>query len=640
MLLSQKKSTANWITLVTIIGIGLFVSFLPLLIGGVFDANDLVSFHLKNAARFTEQFFSGDLYPRWLIDMNGGLGSPLFFFHAPLSYYVTSFFSLVFRDAKGWLPLVFSSSTALILSGFTAFLWLKEITNRSVALFGTIIYMILPYHLAIDLYWRFSITEMWVFVWLPLLLYFTAKIVQNERFSIVGYSFSLAALIFTQLSAALIFIIIPIGYGIALANRSWRSLIIRLLAATGLGICISSVYWYPADTMQNNIALKIDKIFFYYNNFLFKVPNEILDPTLWKYVEVISILTAVVAGCAWGIARYNLIQEYVMESYYWLGVTIVAVVMCTPLSQPIWFLLPPVQSVHLPWLFNILLVVSTTALISLAIYTIGNPISILIDKPIKIIVFVLAIVFLAGLEILPIYANNNPIAKISSNTVLIIVLSLLVAVGVSLIRAVIDFSHHRTLVVGVLLLVSLQLTTVVVIPEKLSQKPRNVTQELSVSIDSPRYRLRWVPAKLFNIGYLKSYVKNPNRAKFIAGEGTVKTTTWKPRNIILAVDAKKDSIIKVNQYYYPGWSASITGDKEVKMLLTKQSENDGLIQFNVPTGKAEVKLNLEASFAEKIGQIVTLVSSLGVIAWSAFSYYTKPYASAAPISDSNQEKSE
>jgi|GEM_PF-1250352 len=621
MVLSLRKSV-DWFALVIIIGLGLTLSLLPLLIGGIFEANDLVSFHLKTALHFTQQFWAGELYPRWLIDMNGGLGSPIFFFQGPVSYYITSFFSLIFKDSKGWLPLVFSSSLALIISGFTTFLWLKETTNRAVAIFGAIIYMILPYHLAVDMYWRFSLTELWSFAWLPLLLYLTIKIIQGERFSLISYSICYAALILTQLSAGLIFGLVPIGYILILTNKNGRPAVLKLLLGTLWGIGLSAIYWYPAYQMQNNIALSTDKIFFYTNNFLFKVPNEILDPQLWKYLEVITILTAVVAGCAWAIARYNYMAEYVLESYYWFVLVIISTVMCTPLGQPIWLILPPLHSISLPWIFNIILVISTTALISLAAYTTGNPMSILINNPIKIAILSLGSVLLAFLIVLPIYSYNLPIPK-ANNTVLLIAIILLIAVAISYMKIVIDFSHHRTLIIGILLIISLSISSAIVISQRISNKPRNITQELNVSIDPARYRLRWVPPKLFNVGYLKSYTKNPNKAKFLAGEGSIKIQNWKPNNMTFEITAKKDSVIKVNQYYYPGWTASLIG-KDTKILPTKPSENDGLIQFNIPGGNSVVSLNREVTPIERMGQIITLLSILGLGGWLFFFLSRKP----------------
>lgn len=40
--------------------------------------------HLNFIKNFSAQFWHGDLYPRWLMDMNKGLGSPSFFVFPPV----------------------------------------------------------------------------------------------------------------------------------------------------------------------------------------------------------------------------------------------------------------------------------------------------------------------------------------------------------------------------------------------------------------------------------------------------------------------------------------------------------------------------------------------------------------------------
>lgn len=283
------------------------------------------------------------------------------------------------------------------------------------------------------------------------------------------------------------------------------------------------------------------------------------------------------------------------------------------------------------------MLLSTTALLSLAVYTVGNPLSILIDKPLKIAIFIISSLLLALLLVLPLYVNNIPKAD---NTILIISLTLLIVTGISFIKIIIDFSHQRSLIIGVLLITSLLISSAIIIPQRLSVKPRNIEQELKMSMDLAKHRPRWVPAKLFNASHLKPYLKNTNRAKFISGEGTIETPTWEPRNIVFEIEAKRDAVIKVNQYYYPGWSAFMVNENEVKSLPTKASSNDGLIQFNLPSGKSKVQLILEITGVERIGQIITLLTIFSLIGWLIFSFYSQKNTPIPKetIQQSSQEK--
>ncbi len=65
--------------------------------------------HLIFSHHFSSQLLQGELYPRWLSDMNGGFGSPTFFFYPPVPYYATTLFAWVpEQGALGCSPLSFS----------------------------------------------------------------------------------------------------------------------------------------------------------------------------------------------------------------------------------------------------------------------------------------------------------------------------------------------------------------------------------------------------------------------------------------------------------------------------------------------------------------------------------------------------
>ena len=88
--------------------IATLIAYAPVLWNG-YPANAWDSrYNAVTGRLFSEQFWSGDLYPRWLIGMNSGLGSPHFFFYAPLGYYIAAAFH--------WL----SASTGLAQLGAAA----------------------------------------------------------------------------------------------------------------------------------------------------------------------------------------------------------------------------------------------------------------------------------------------------------------------------------------------------------------------------------------------------------------------------------------------------------------------------------------------------------------------------------------
>ena len=107
-----------------IIGAGLLLS-LPLLLYGLpFRSSDGV-FHAVLYKHFSSQLWAGEFYPRWLMGMNGGLGSASCFYYPPVPYYLTAMVKPFFaRDVQGWHQLGFSAAIALAISGVCAYLWL------------------------------------------------------------------------------------------------------------------------------------------------------------------------------------------------------------------------------------------------------------------------------------------------------------------------------------------------------------------------------------------------------------------------------------------------------------------------------------------------------------------------------------
>ena len=111
----------------------------------------------------------GELYPRWLMAMNGGFGSPTFFFYPPLPYYVPRPVCRArLPRPAGRLPCsaapplrCCSQHVCLSVAACHHFPW----PGPGVSL----LYLILPYHVAMDLYARFALAEFWAFAWAPLI---------------------------------------------------------------------------------------------------------------------------------------------------------------------------------------------------------------------------------------------------------------------------------------------------------------------------------------------------------------------------------------------------------------------------------------------------------------------------------------
>ena len=602
-----KAKRINLIHIFVIVGIGLILTS-PAIFYGVFGAQDLVPYHMKWAKHFSEQFWTGDLYPRWLLKMNAGLGSPTFFFYAPIPYYFTSLFHPLFANAPyGWAQLSLSTSLALVASGITAYIWLKNITDRNSALIASILYMALPYHLAVDLYWRFAFAEYWTFVWIPLILYFSKKIVSEQKFSIVGFAVSYALLIMTHLPTLIIFSPVPIGYILLFAGKRQRKkALIRLLVAMILGVGLSAIYWLPAMTTQEYISMNAirERAYFYGNLFLFSGPGDYHEKIFWRYLEVLTMLMGGLACCAFVITRNNKLGTFRRESNYWIFIAIIALFMTLPISKPVWDLLPVVQIVAFPWRFNTVLTVATTALLALAVSSL-NPVIFLNKKPLVVAILLVTSLLLAGLQLLP--TQEKIQFPWYDNTVLILGISAFIVLAISSLKQPVNFSNKKPLVVGILLVTSLLLSSGRAMELKLF-RPSDVDTNLEISMDALEYRPEWVPPEIFEPGTVSKLGKSSAKASVTVGQGSLLVERWKPREIVLQANATTDIWLTINQFYYPGWTARLNGESQ--LLPVQPLKPEGLLRVGVPSGKHSVIVTLDAGIEERAGQIISAVSAI------------------------------
>jgi len=332
----------------------------PVLWRGAPDLSHDAPGHARWMSLFCQQFWGGEAYPRWLSDENGGLGGAAFFFYPPLPFYAgcSVWPALAEHDPAGWRTAGLSFSLAMLLSGLTAYLWLRDLAGGRAALFGALIYLLAPYHAAIDLYARGALGEIWSFVWMPLVLWLVDRTARGERWAFQGLAVSFALLLLSHLPVTLIFA--PVVLLWAIRDRG----LLRVSAALALGAGLAAVYVAPAMLTQSNIRMGDFSAGFYdYRaSWIFKPPFNAFRIAVWA----VSIGTAAYAATLFRFSRF----------YFALGVA--ALFFMTPLSGPVWWSIRPLKILQFSWRFNTLLVVAAAALSALAYDRIPRPIRALI----------------------------------------------------------------------------------------------------------------------------------------------------------------------------------------------------------------------------------------------------------------------
>ena len=521
--------------------------------------------HARWAKHFSIQFWQGDLYPRWLAGVNGGLGAPAFFFYPPLSSYAAALFWPVSSnfDTFGWRTAGLSAFFGLVFSGIAAYLWLRSLMDRESALFGSIVYMVLPYHIAIDLYNRGAIAEFWAFVWLPLILLSTERLIRGERWAFLALTASYALLIFTHLLITLIFSPIPVVAALVLSERGSKIRTAMLTAgALALGMGLAAVFILPAMLDQPKSYITSELAGDYRNWWLFQ-RTPLLDFRTRILIITLSCVAFTLA-LFWIYWRSRPPAPVFRKAVFYFGVALASLYFMTQLSAVFWKYVPFLRFLQFPLRFNTILCVATAVIAGLAF----RP---LIDRRRRVAVYAVALMMVAWMG-----ANTWAASK--------------------------AYRKWRPIPANTAALYPKWLQFV---PEYGTFFPAGVPKTIIDDI----------------LALEKFIAAYPPRAVRLEGQsastGTV--SSWRSRRVLLNINATQDARLTVNHFYYPGWNGYIPS--LAKQIPIHASVPEGLLEMNVPKGSYPLVLTLERERPEKAGILISSISLLIAIAiglWTGF----------------------
>ena len=552
---------------------GAFLTW-PALSTGYIPSRDVL-IHLLWSMNFSNQLWAGEWYPRWLDQMNGGLGSPVFFFYAPLPYYFTALLKPLFHaDPEGWHQLGVAASAAVILSGLSAYLWLRLFVGAAAALVAAIVYMSAPYHLAFDLYQRFAFAELWAFAWLPLVLWGAYATVRGSVKAPLSLGLAYAALLLTHLPTAMIFSPVVLAYAAFCAGWGARVRGAMVVAgAMALGIGLAAAYLVPALATQHNVSLSDMRVgrFSYSYHFLFYGPRFDVDianmVTQQGWYAAVMIMACMAASF---MVERALADAEIRQARFWMSVAVLVFVMMLPVARPIWNILPPLQAIQFPWRFNILLTLAMASLIALWMESKAR-------KPRPNLISLMIVCLIVIGQSLPTLA---------------IYLALSASPG--------DPGMDKMFA---------QFGTINV-------EAKEKVLAARMAIDVAEYRPRWVPRELNNTSEaLRVSLTEMHAAFSDRDKGTVAILSRSPRRILLAVNMPAEGWVKVPHFYYPGWRA-VTVESGAR-LAVRPSIPEGLLEINARAGRHEIIIELVTSMTEWAGWAIS-GSSIGLLGFIAY----------------------
>jgi hypothetical protein len=572
--------------------LGLLIS-LPILRHGFPDLSNDGPNHAAWADDFARQLWSGEWYPRWLTDMNGGLGSPDFFFYPPMHVFVSALFRplMAARDPHGYWISGYSGVLATVLSGLTAYAWIRTLTTARAAVIGAAAYMIAPYHVAIDLYNRGAAAEYWLFVWLPLVMLSSQGIVRNVPYSTVWLAVTYALCAFSHGTVAAVFAVVPITYVVLFSQPGSRiRQIVR--AGTGLaaGIGIAAVYLLPAMLDRNRTYL-VDQTSNwgdYRNWWLFQVRNSITEagtkgagfPWYLSYkMRVLVITLWMVFFC---IATYFMVRRRSTDSRvrhhasFYLGLTLVSFFLMLESSDFVWRAIPVLRLIQISHRLDTMVVMSVAVLTALAC---------------------------AGI------AKTRARASVT-----IIALSILGWFVADMVAARQGYAAWRHIPAD-------RATNLAIMDEK------RMEYYILWPIQAPAVALQ-AP-----LDFARFVSQHPPKTAAFTGDapGEVRVVNWRPRHFELDVHSPVPGHIVVNHFYYGGWGAL---DEQTGAVIPLTPAQGGVMDLAVPQGAYRVAVDLPPDAPERAGRILSLLSLIfcgGLVLWERWALRRPGGARPAPL---------
>lgn len=601
---------------------------LPCVLTGIPPGHDAPT-HVSYQVHFNQQFWNGELYPRWLVHANKGFGSPTFFIQYPLPYFITALLHGIsflppsaYREAR---ELGIFCFLVIAAAGFAARFWFCKRFSPLVSTLAAIVYMSFPYVLAC-LYTRAAIGELSTFVWMPL-VFAMCDCITPKTIGVLGFFVALL-IVSNPLIACLCvpaMILYTLGTG-ALTPRSVTGHTALLSAGLVLGAGISAVYVLPfvayshffdASQMQANLSgFELGRYF------VFLSSSSLAGQKLGVVVLVGALgFTLVVARYTWHLAGNRKIR-ICMAVVLCLGMLIAipnlgskVIRMSglrvsgfdTPQGFSLGMVITALFTIGLGYLSYCRVAQKGTdsrnpALLAIATgaFVFMLPWSAPIWKAIpalEVIQFpfrsgAILSVAVAGLVAAAIndgFSNGGDIELRPSRRMVTLAILVTLVAGLLAWRIDLNFRHPRT--------VFLDSNDYVDINYRMYVPPDHIAAFAEMLGTSPgAYHVN------------PTHVEDEVHATFVRGKGTASVRRVGFREFIVSVDSSGDGLLKLSQLYFPLWKISPARPARNAMII--ESSPEGLIELPIPAGKQVLSVVLDRGWPERYGITVTVASLL------------------------------
>ncbi len=484
---------------------------------------------------------------RWVPDLGGLYGYPIFNYYAPLPYYLGEVAYLLTHQLTVAAKTIFAIS--FLGAYIFMFLFASKLWGKRGGSISAIFYSFAPYH-AMDFYIRGAMGEMWALMLFPAVLWAVVKLEEKPSISnLLLFALSFAALITSHNLSAMIFLpIIVIWIIFLFLKRKNRRFVWFAFGSAVVALLLSAFYLLPAIFEKNLVHLEttVEGYFSYTEHF--KGFKKLFLERSWGYGSSIrEVPGGEKDGLSYQIGWVHLVgwllavvgAKVLWKSNKWISLiiifcslaTLLSVFMVNPRSQFIWQAIDPLKYLQFPWRF-LLLIIFFVSFLSGSIFVINFR-----KQNLLWIVLVTAVV-------------------------------------------VLNFSYFK--------------------PEKFIQ-----------TSDSELLRGdSWdkvIKRSIFD--YLPIYAKEPpaelakTRYQILTGDSRVydflEGTNW----IVFKTETRSHTIIRLSQYYFPDWKVFVDGNEQ---KVEYKNNSLGLMTFILGKGDHTVWARLYDTPIRSIANVLTL----------------------------------
>ena len=359
------------------------VALLPIMLLGIPNGADLPN-HLRFVLPFYESLQTGHFHPAWLAESNYGLGDLRFTVYPPGFYYLLSATRWL---TGGWYSASVSSLILLsMVGGLGAYFWARSVLDPKLAMWAGILYGLAPYRLN-EVYQASLLSEYAACSILPFAFAFVERICRKKsKYDVFGLAGAYGLLILTHLPLTVIgsfslalYALVRVFSGRIVTNERMRSTrnedqvgatvfarmsralvdrprhklqtLIALSLGGILGLAASSFFWTSMVAELSWIKAHTtapNPYYDYHLNFLFSTVALTNRNTWYANVLALAVIGFLLPGVFF-IKRSIGNEKSVPGVKAAFAVLLATFLMATPLSRPVWAIVPKLSEIQFPW---------------------------------------------------------------------------------------------------------------------------------------------------------------------------------------------------------------------------------------------------------------------------------------------------